>query len=412
MSQKLLLKKTYAIIIMFKINGPLLFMNNHLLRIHSQSYKYDIMHKKNILQDIFFLQEYACIIFDQAIEELMPKNIHSVVLISIKAIESNKNFKTLAYIWDQFSKNKVNRKKKILIVGGGIIHDVAVLGTSLYHRGIDFDYIPTTLLSMVDVCVGGKCAINYKNFKNIIGCIRPARTVYIDEFFLKSLSTKHIVAGLAEAVKTTFVYNDESLNTYFSLFTNIDLLSNTAENLLNFIPIISLSLKTKQKIVEMDEHDLNVRQFLNFGHTFAHAIESATSNKIEHGVAVALGILCIVLYQEMTGITINKNTHKVVLHIVNDLLPPIIHDLNFKKQLENMKWYSFWKALTLDKKNLTDFITFVVPRTQTQSLSKKNIHNIYNVELYPTPINNELKKTVLKIFKILTTNNFLKEIKK
>ena len=173
------------------------------------------------------------------------------------------------------------RSDVVVAVGGGVVGDLAGFVAASYMRGVDFYNIPTTVLSQVDSSIGGKVAIDFKGYKNIVGAFYPPKAVVIDSDTLNTLPERQISNGLAEAVKMAMT-SDEKL---FRLFETQDIMA-SIDN------IIEASLKIKRFVVEQDEKETGLRKILNFGHTLAHAIESENNmQNYYHGECVALGML-------------------------------------------------------------------------------------------------------------------------
>jgi len=215
-------------------------------------------------------------------ENSIPNNAFSVL-----AIEQNKTLETSAHIIESMRSKGIQRGSHLEAFGGGIIQDLATITASLYMRGIDWTYYPTTLLGMVDSCIGGKSSINVGRYKNIAGNFYPPKEIIIDVQFCKTLAFPEQVAGLCEAIKICFAAKTESFEQYIKSFSGLSL-PLSSEQLLE---LVELSLLTKKTFIEEDEFDLGPRLLLNFGHTFGHAIEAATHFSITHGVAVGMGML-------------------------------------------------------------------------------------------------------------------------
>ena len=208
--------------------------------------------------------------------------------LKVIAIEASENAKSLDRMGDiivamrQFG---ANRKTRLLVVGGGVIQDIATFVASLYMRGLKWNYLPTTLLGMVDSCIGGKSSINVGSYKNLIGNFYPPQNIVIDMAFVETLNTEQRVAGLCEAVKICYAHTGDAFARYLAL--NAGAGSDAAV----LREVISLSLQTKRWFIEIDEHDHKERLLLNYGHAFGHAIESACNFAIPHGIAVGVGVL-------------------------------------------------------------------------------------------------------------------------
>ena len=191
--------------------------------------------------------------------------------------ESSKNFDTYKQILDRLVSGGFTRTDCVVAVGGGVTGDMAGFAAATFMRGIDFYNIPTTVLSQVDSSVGGKTAIDFGGLKNIVGAFHQPKGVIIDPDTLKTLPTRQISNGLAEAVKVSLTHDEE----LFSIFENDDFCIDT---------VIERSIRIKKAVVEADEKESGLRKVLNFGHTVGHAIESNTP-VLYHGECVALGML-------------------------------------------------------------------------------------------------------------------------
>jgi 3-dehydroquinate synthase len=162
-------------------------------------------------------------------------------------------------------------------------------------RGLTWSYLPTTMLSMADSCIGGKSSINVGKYKNLVGMIYPPEEVLIDPDFARTLSDEQVVEGLCEAVKICFCKDPETFNSYIALNAMPGMSPKALED------VLGLTLEAKRWFIEIDEFDKAERLLLNFGHTFGHAIESATHFKISHGTAVGMGMLCAIALGKRLG---------------------------------------------------------------------------------------------------------------
>lgn len=206
----------------------------------------------------------------------------------LKNGESSKNTDNLIDMLEFAAKNEYRRSDVVLAFGGGVVGDITGLFSSLYLRGLDFIAIPTTFLSAIDSSVGGKTAVNLKEGKNLCGTFYQPKRVFIDTDFLKTLSDYTFNDGLAEAIKYGMIRNKDLLKEFIDQKVDKDY-----ENLPS---IIKTCLEIKKEVVREDEKDLGIRQILNYGHTFGHAIEMNSNFKISHGHAVALGMKIMVKY--------------------------------------------------------------------------------------------------------------------
>lgn len=226
-------------------------------------------------------------------KDALPEDTFSVL-----AVEQNKTLETSAKIIEIMRSKGMKKGSHLNAFGGGIIQDLATITASLYMRGVSWTYFPTTLLGMVDSCIGGKSSINVGCYKNIAGNFYPPKDIIIDVEFCKTLTLADQVAGLCEAVKICFASKAGSFDQYIKSYSELQL-PLSSEQLLG---LIELSLLTKKNFIEEDEFDSGPRLLLNFGHTFGHAIEAATHFSITHGVAVGIGMLA----EMRLGMLLNK----------------------------------------------------------------------------------------------------------
>ena len=207
-------------------------------------------------------------------------------VISIDASEETKSLESCIEVMHQMKVLGANRDSKLIAVGGGVTQDIATLCASLYMRGVAWTFIPTTKMAQLDSCIGGKSSINLSGIKNLVGNIYPPSNVVIDFVFDETLSKEALVAGYLEAIKISFARGVSQFNSHLEI-------SHRYEHLED-IPRAELCLHVlehKKYFVEEDENDLGLRQLLNFGHTFGHALESASNYGFHHGVAIGLGML-------------------------------------------------------------------------------------------------------------------------
>ena len=249
---------------------------------------YDILLERGALAraDRFFnLDRKVLIVSDSGVPKPYAKTIASLcrtpVLEIFPAGEQHKNMKTYQAILTRLVENEFTRTDCVIAVGGGVCGDMAGFAAASYMRGIDFYNIPTTLLSQVDSSIGGKVAIDFMGYKNIVGAFYQPKGVLIDPLVLQTLPARQIANGLAESIKMAAT-SDRIL---FELFEKEDPLS-------HLDTIIERSLRIKKQVVEQDTKERGLRRVLNFGHTVGHAIESVCGlSALYHGECVALGML-------------------------------------------------------------------------------------------------------------------------
>ena len=223
-------------------------------------------------------------------KKLSTKLSSEVFFFKTKSKDKFKNFENLSILINFILSHKINRDSIIISIGGGVTGDLIGFASSIVLRGVKCIHVPTTLLSQVDSSVGGKTGINTKHGKNLVGTFYQPEGVVIDISFLKTLPKRELLAGFAEIIKYSFIF-DKSFFNYLKKNTEnlIKLRSPYIEN------VIFKSCQIKAKIVSLDEKEQGIRAILNFGHTFAHAFENLInydSKKLIHGEAVAIGMAC------------------------------------------------------------------------------------------------------------------------
>ena len=249
---------------------------------------YDILIKKGCLHEIkdhIDLQRNVLIVSDDGVPNIYIEAVQAqcpnAFVHIVKQGEGAKSLSVYQEISETLLEHKFSRKDLIIALGGGVVGDLAGFVASCYMRGIAFIQVPTTTLSQIDSSIGGKVAINLHEVKNIIGAFYQPKMVFVDPETLCTLSKRHYINGLVEALKAGLIYDQE----LFHLFEQEDIEANIET-------IITKALFVKKTVVEQDEKEQNLRKILNFGHTVGHAIETSYHlQEFYHGECVALGIL-------------------------------------------------------------------------------------------------------------------------
>lgn len=204
--------------------------------------------------------------------------------VKIPAGERSKTRQTKEVVEDEMLRLKFGRDALLIAIGGGVILDLGGFIAATYCRGIDAVFIPTTLLAMVDACVGGKCGVNTPHGKNLIGAFYEPKEVLIDCSWLKTLNAVEMQCGLAEMVKHGLIGNREM---FLQIRSHFSTLLADVENLES---LVKQNIVFKQNIVENDYFDEGLRSMLNFGHTIGHALEVFYDFQLSHGTAVWIGM--------------------------------------------------------------------------------------------------------------------------
>ena len=217
--------------------------------------------------------------------------------IFVEATETNKSLDASPALIEQMRKAGANRQTEMVAVGGGIIQDLSAFIASVYMRGLQWSYVPTTVLAMVDSCIGGKSSINVGPYKNLVGTFHPPTRVLIDPSLAQTLPEDQRASGLIEAAKICFCRGEEAFARHVACGPSVAMSTEALEK------VIVNSLHSKKWFIEIDEFDKKERLLLNFGHTFGHAMEGATHFAISHGIAVGLGILCAIEFERRRGVS-------------------------------------------------------------------------------------------------------------
>lgn len=259
-----------------------------IIPVKTASGGYDIVLQRgslNNLKNYLSLNRKVLVVTDSGVPSKYAKTVaeqcNDAFIVTIPEGEASKNFENYKMLLSKMVDFGFTRSDCVVAVGGGVVGDLAGFVAASFMRGVDFYNIPTTVLSQVDSSIGGKVAIDFCGYKNIVGAFYPPKAVIIDSDTLKTLPERQISNGLAEAVKMSLTSDRE----LFELFENEDAKDNIDR-------IIEASLKIKRYVVETDEKEGGLRKILNFGHTLAHAIESENDmQNLYHGECVALGMI-------------------------------------------------------------------------------------------------------------------------
>jgi len=286
-------------------------------------------------------------------------------VIEIGEGEKIKNLETLNFIYEKLLEYEVDRSFFIVGIGGGIVCDIAGFIASTYMRGVDFGFVSTTLLSQVDASIGGKNGVNFQGYKNIIGLFSQPQFVICDLELLQSLNKNEFKNGFAEIVKYSLIKNGAMFN-----FLEENYLKALNKDVEILERLIFDSLIIKSAIVKKDEKERGERRKLNFGHTFAHALEKQFG--LSHGEAVSIGMVIASNISVVRGYLEHSDAERIRLLLKNLSLPV---NIEFDKKL-------IIKNLKKDKKREGDIINFVllknIGNATIDKISIKELEEIIN----------------------------------
>ncbi len=297
---------------------------------------------------------------------------YQLFFLQFNANEKSKSLKSVSTFLDKLLAKNLNRSDLIISVGGGITGDVVGFIASIYKRGINFINIPTTFLAQVDSAIGGKTGVNTFHGKNLVGSFYQPKLVISDISFLNSLPKKEMICGYAEVLKHSIIKDKK----FFYWLKN-----NSKNIFLKKINELSYAVKKscliKMYFVNKDVNEKNLRMILNFGHTFAHAIEIKNnySMKISHGEAVLSGMILETRLSYLKKVC-NYKTLKEIESIFQD--NNLIY--TYKKYSKKNYISDLIPYLKNDKKNEDDKINFILlknigktARPNQNKISEKNL---------------------------------------
>ncbi len=262
-----------------------------VLRMELGANSYDITVERGALQragELLKLDRKVLIVTDDGVPFKYSDKIASFCkepyVVTLPQGEQNKCMTAYMSLLEKMVEKEFTRSDCVVAVGGGVMGDLAGFVASSYMRGVDFYNVPTTLLSQIDSSIGGKVAVDFAGYKNLVGAFYQPKAVIIDPDVLSTLSSRQLGCGMAEAVKMFVCFNAE-------MFCEVE--ENYDEKI---DKIIIEALKIKKNVVEQDEKEKGLRKALNFGHTVGHAIESIEESNgfpLFHGECVGIGMLCM-----------------------------------------------------------------------------------------------------------------------
>lgn len=273
---------------------------------------------------------------DAAVRQLEESSGLRVERIVFPAGERSKNLETYGELVRGFAALGLTRHDIAYALGGGVVGDLTGFAAATYMRGIDVVQVPTTLLAMVDSSIGGKTGVDIPEGKNLVGAFHMPKKVVRDVSYLKTLPERELMNGFAEMIKTAVLFDPEMFRA-LSPRPGLDALA----------PLIERCARWKERIVAEDFKEGGKRKLLNLGHTFGHAIESASDFRISHGEAVAVGMRIVGRDVPEIGDILDEYGFPQVGDVFRELgLKP-----------EDLCGY-----LANDKKRVGDGVTLVVPR--------------------------------------------------
>jgi shikimate kinase / 3-dehydroquinate synthase len=271
--------------------------------------------------------------------------------MAIEGGEATKSFATVERLARAFASLGLTRDDVAVAIGGGVITDVVGFAASVYMRGIEAIYVPTTLLAQVDAAIGGKTAIDAAGIRNLVGTVQQPRHVMISTALLRSLPARERCSGFVESLKMG-IANSEKLAAAVEVASPLMIEGEIPENI---DEVVRLSVETKLAVVERDAFDASVRLSLNFGHTFGHALEAVEPDRHTHGAAVAFGIAAATHAAHDLGIITDARRTQLI-----QLVTPFASAVGVEHDVEAIA-----TAMFTDKKRTASGLRLVLPVEST-----------------------------------------------
>ena len=280
-------------------------------------------------------------LYGEAVCQSLRESGFTPLTYTIPSGESAKNLTTYTQVLTFLAENRLSRSDLLLALGGGVVGDLVGFAAATFLRGVDYVQVPTTLLSAVDSSVGGKTAVDLSVGKNLVGAFHQPILVWCDPDTLSTLPAVTFRDGCAEVIKYALL-DDAEFFTY---------LRENAQQL-DLTHVIARCVDRKRSLVVLDEFDNGLRQLLNLGHTFGHAIESCSNYTIGHGHCVAMGMAMICRAAATFG-TMSAADAEAVIRLLEQYGLPT----HVPYSLEELS-----AAVLSDKKMRGSSISLVLPR--------------------------------------------------
>ena len=280
------------------------------------------------------------------VREQLAGDGFTAVTAEIPDAEEGKHIQVAAFCWQVLGQNDFTRSDAIVAVGGGAVTDVAGFVAATWLRGVKVVHLPTTLLGMVDAAVGGKTGINTAEGKNLVGSFHPPAGVFADLDALQTLPANELITGMAEVVKCGFIADPRILEL---LESDPEAVKDPTSGAVR--ELVERSIAVKAAVVSEDLKESGRREFLNYGHTLAHAIELAERYSWRHGAAVSVGLVFAAELSRMVGRLDDASA---------DRHRSILETLGLPVTYRRDRWATLLDGMRRDKKARGDLLRFVV----------------------------------------------------
>lgn len=332
------------------MSDPVLSPSTEMV-VQSHQGPYTVFFDEKALENLnaSFLPTYHFAI-DDKVADLYSGQLENVLaspnVLRIQATEENKSLDKFPGYVEHLVAQGVRRGHVLIAMGGGIIQDITCFLAATLLRGLEWHFYPTTLLAQADSCIGSKSSINVGRIKNVLGTFTPPQKIVISTEVLSTLEEGELRSGIGEMLKVHAIDGPASFDLIAADYSS---LTPNSERLRHYI---RRSLEIKRAIIEQDEFDRGIRNIMNYGHSFGHAIESATNFGVPHGIAVTIGL-------DMANYVAVKRGRMSARHYER-MHPALAKNFSGFEQTK-VPFDLFMNALAKDKKNKGNKLTLILP---------------------------------------------------
>lgn len=295
----------------------------------------------------------------EEVRDILKDSFLSLCTASFEAGEERKNLDTIYSFYKTMTENGLDRKSVVIALGGGVVGDMAGFAAATYMRGIKYVQIPTTLLAQVDSSVGGKTAVDFMGNKNLIGAFYQPAFVYMNTKTLNTLPYREVAAGMAEVIKYGYIIDSDYLEMLKAKKTEIKALEPAAVK-----EVLYGSCKAKAYVVGEDEKETGLREILNYGHTFGHAVEGLLGFRLLHGECVAVGIMAALYISLKRGVITDGDYCEA---------KELFEYFGLKTKVSGVSAEEVYKQMFMDKKTKNNVITLILLEKKGKAYSDSGV---------------------------------------
>jgi 3-dehydroquinate synthase len=298
------------------------------------------------VQRVLVIHPHALAATGEAVREDLASRGFEAYAAEVPDAEAAKTAQVASFLWGVLGQAGFTRSDAIVAVGGGTVTDLGGFVAATWLRGVRVVQVPTTLLAMVDAAVGGKTGINTPEGKNLVGAFHPPAGVLCDLAALETLPEHDFVAGLAEVVKCGFIADPVILD-----LVEADLAGARHHHGRHVRELIERAIRVKADVVAQDLREASLREILNYGHTFGHAVEQVERYQFRHGAAVSIGMVYVAELARLAGRLpeADAERHRAILS-----------GLGLPTSYRGDRWPQLLEAMKRDKKSRGSLLRFVV----------------------------------------------------